>query len=200
MLRSARKQQLKDQIFMQALRLFNEKGFDNVTVEEITQACDIAKGTFYNYFPRKESILLHFGMMQLDSVNQSINRYADIPDLREKLMLLFGDLFQRYAAQPGMIRQMIAELLRSGLLMQEEISMIQAFRNALVPLLEEAQRNGQLRERAACEDAAAVLTGVYFNALMVWLSTDGKAGRLEDIFRRHFDIVWEGMQAGGGKG
>ncbi|XOS92284.1 TetR/AcrR family transcriptional regulator [Brevibacillus laterosporus] len=39
---------------MQALKLFKEKGFENVTVEEITKACGIAKGTFYNYFPKKK--------------------------------------------------------------------------------------------------------------------------------------------------
>lgn len=197
MLRATRKQELKEQIFMQALKLFDERGFENVTVEQITLACGIAKGTFYNYFPKKESVLLHLGETQLEAVNDSIRRNAGVPDLKDQLMLLFESLFERYDERPDMIRLMLSEMIRSGLFFHEEMSLIQSFRNALVTLLEEAKRNDLLPEQAASEDIAAVLTGVYFNSLLIWLSADPTSERVESIFRRHFDIVWSGIRPEG---
>ncbi|WP_420481884.1 TetR/AcrR family transcriptional regulator [Cohnella zeiphila] len=45
MLREPRKKKTKELIVRTAVQLFKDKGYDNVTVEEITQLCGIAKGT-----------------------------------------------------------------------------------------------------------------------------------------------------------
>ena len=39
------------------LSMFCEKGLSNTSVDEITEACGVAKGTFYTYFKRKEDIV-----------------------------------------------------------------------------------------------------------------------------------------------
>ena len=41
-----------------AMRLFAARGFDSVTVEQITQAAGVAKGTFYTYFSMKSDIIV----------------------------------------------------------------------------------------------------------------------------------------------
>ena len=40
-----------------ALRLFLERGLDVVTIDDITQACQVAKGTFYRYFDDKAALI-----------------------------------------------------------------------------------------------------------------------------------------------
>lgn len=40
-----------------ALRLFLERGLDGVTIDEITQATGVAKGTFYRYFEDKTALV-----------------------------------------------------------------------------------------------------------------------------------------------
>jgi len=43
-----------------ALKLLKEKGFNAINVEEITKTAEVAKGTFYICFKKKEDIILEY--------------------------------------------------------------------------------------------------------------------------------------------
>jgi AcrR family transcriptional regulator len=47
----------KDELLNIALMLFNEKGYQNTTIEDILNRSEISKGTFYYYFESKEEVL-----------------------------------------------------------------------------------------------------------------------------------------------
>jgi AcrR family transcriptional regulator len=49
----------KDRIFNAAVKEINEKGFNNVSVEDITTAANVAKGTFYTHFESKEAVVFY---------------------------------------------------------------------------------------------------------------------------------------------
>jgi AcrR family transcriptional regulator len=40
------------------LQLVAERGFANVTIQDITEVADVAPRTFFNYFPSKESAVI----------------------------------------------------------------------------------------------------------------------------------------------
>ncbi|GLW66060.1 TetR family transcriptional regulator [Actinomadura rubrobrunea] len=58
-LRQRKKEQTRRRIAAVALRLFTERGYDAVTVNEIAEAAEVAKATLFAYFPTKESLALH---------------------------------------------------------------------------------------------------------------------------------------------
>src|SRR6201997_5789266 len=72
--RERRRLETRERLYRAALELFGERGFLETTVEDITEAADVGKGTFFNYFPSKEHILMAFGEMQLAKLESVINQ------------------------------------------------------------------------------------------------------------------------------
>src|SRR6202163_549313 len=70
--RQRRASEIRERLFRAALDLFAQHGFTDTTVEGITNAADVGKGTFFNYFPSKDHILLAFGEMQLRKLEAAI--------------------------------------------------------------------------------------------------------------------------------
>jgi AcrR family transcriptional regulator len=57
-LRERKKALMRQLISDTATLMFLERGFDEVRVSEVAEACDVSEKTIYNYFPTKESLLL----------------------------------------------------------------------------------------------------------------------------------------------
>lgn len=59
--RERKKEETRSNIIDSALALFKDKGFPKTSMEDIAEKADVSKGTLYNYFTDKESILIaHF--------------------------------------------------------------------------------------------------------------------------------------------
>jgi AcrR family transcriptional regulator len=57
-LRERKKLKLRRTIQAEALRLFEARGYEQTTVEEIAEAAETSTTTFYRYFPTKEDVVL----------------------------------------------------------------------------------------------------------------------------------------------
>ncbi len=57
-LRERKRIKLRRTVQSEALRLFQEQGYDATTVEQIADAAEISTTTFYRYFPTKEDVVL----------------------------------------------------------------------------------------------------------------------------------------------
>lgn len=55
--RSIQAQKTKEKIYSTSIKLFRSRGYDNVTIQDITKAANVSVGLFYNYYKSKNDIL-----------------------------------------------------------------------------------------------------------------------------------------------
>jgi AcrR family transcriptional regulator len=84
--RSRKRLATREGISNAATRLFLERGFENVTVDEIAEAADVGRMTVFNHFPRKEDMFLDRDEagreMLTEALRQRDPRVAPIETLR----------------------------------------------------------------------------------------------------------------------
>ena len=82
--KTRQKKDAKRTAMMQAaVRVFAEKGYHAATVRDVVSAADVAIGTFYFYFPDKETLFVHLyeetADFLLQAIQQAINSRATFP-------------------------------------------------------------------------------------------------------------------------
>ena len=88
--RERKKQETRQRLLEVAWDLFRVRGYEETTVEEITGAADVAKGTFFNYFETKEAVLGEIMAWRIDLLGRQALSGEDVPEsavARIKLMI-----------------------------------------------------------------------------------------------------------------
>ena len=74
----------KNKILDKGWELLHQKGFDNITIQELADICGIAKGTFYLYFESKEALLRDLERLPYQRFLEKLDDLSDL-SLLEKL-------------------------------------------------------------------------------------------------------------------
>src|SRR5690348_7990189 len=78
-LRERNRERTRQEIVESALKLFQELGFENVSVEMICESAGVSRATFFNYFPQKEMIFTALSEGRLEFVRDFLSRHAKEP-------------------------------------------------------------------------------------------------------------------------
>lgn len=94
----------RERLVSTALALFAKQGIYDATVEDITEAADVGKGTFYQHFPSKTAIirhLLHEGFDEL--LNQCRREMRSAATARERVERLLGAQFRFFGKRRDLL-------------------------------------------------------------------------------------------------
>jgi AcrR family transcriptional regulator len=172
--------------------LFASKGYAETTVEDITEAADVGKGTFFNYFPSKEHILMAFGEMQLARLESVIGEAEQwgLP-MREVMRVLVMRMTEEPVRNPAMVRALLQANLSSVPVRGEMVRIHDRNRALLGRLIRHGQQRGEVRSDLPAEEIAQVWRQTIFGTLMFW-SLVGDASLLARI-EMAMRLLWDGI-------
>jgi AcrR family transcriptional regulator len=190
--RSRRSAELRERLFRAALSLFAEKGFAETTVEDITNAADVGKGTFFNYFPSKDHILLAFGEMQLGKLQSAVEeaRRTETP-MPTFLRSLGQRMVEEPTRNPEIMRALLLAYLSSTPVREAMLDLQRRVLALHSEMIQLGQTRGEIRDDLPPLEVAQVFRQTIFGTLLMWtLHADGSLlSRMESAF----DILWKGL-------
>jgi AcrR family transcriptional regulator len=192
--RERRQTETRERLFRAALKLFGERGFFETTVEDITEAADVGKGTFFNYFPTKEHVLSAFGELQVGKIEAAIHeaRTTEFP---------FPDLFRRLvhalmyepARSAAFLRSVIIANLSSEFVRRHLCAKMGHGRQMLAEFLTIGQERGDVRRDVDALELARSVQEGFFGAMLLWCMNDGS--QLQTWYQPLFRLLWSGLDS-----
>ena len=190
--RQRRSADIRERLFHAALKLFAERGFAETTVEDITNAADVGKGTFFNYFPSKDHILLAFGEMQLGKLQEAINiAHKTNEPMPQFLRALGARMTQEPTRNPAIIRALLQAYLSTTPVREAMIDLQNRVHALHTQMIQLGQERGEIRGDLPAADIAYVFRQTIFGTLLIW-SLYGDA-TLHSRIESAFNVLWSGL-------
>lgn len=90
-----KKEEMRNRIIDSAIKLFDRFGIDEVTMDQIAEQADVAKGTLYNYFSSKDTVIAAYIQRSFnDHDRERIEAFRRLPNTEERLSFILMLLIQ----------------------------------------------------------------------------------------------------------
>lgn len=184
-----------------AAALFTENGYEETSIEQVTDRADVSKGTFYYHFQSKEELVVELRRWALsDTTNKAFEalRSGVAPLVALERLLLDRASFTE--KQPELARVFFAQRIQQILFREEnDIQTEQPdgqpkrlFRRAIYELICEAQKLGQIRADLTPQEVTGMIVACFLHAQGAWLSGD-RSSSLVDKVHRWVHVLMEGV-------
>ncbi|HET8925185.1 MAG TPA: TetR/AcrR family transcriptional regulator [Candidatus Acidoferrum sp.] len=184
--------EIRERLFHAALNLFAQKGFAETTVEDITEVADVGKGTFFNYFPSKDHILLSFGEMQIGKLESAVEmaRQTNEP-MTAFAQNLVTRMTQEPMRNPAIIRAILQAYLSTTSVRAAMMDMQRRVLGLHTQMFQIGQERGEIRGDLPASEIAQVFRQTIFGTLLMW-SLYGDA-TLNERMDSAFKVLWTGL-------
>jgi AcrR family transcriptional regulator len=166
-MRESIKQNKREHILKAAIELFTKKGFEMTNVESIARKAKIAKGTFYNFFEKKEDVLLYFLDKEISKSGDEIERnLSSAKTIAEQLELVI----------PSYIKHIFPNKEFTKVLMKERVVKIGTGKNKnelvlmqlVTELIDQAKQRNEIRQDIDSRRLAEMIFGFYTMYVVYW--------------------------------
>jgi AcrR family transcriptional regulator len=180
----------KQAILKAAWRLFLTVGYEQTTIQDITEAADIGKGTFFSHFSKKSDVALYLCTRRADIVldlyQQGQFSEGPLGERIERMLVTFARLNcdpdpEARLMTDIVLRQFFAE----PAIMQPETPAIEG---ALAEVLGSGTAAGELPPETDCEAVAGLLHAAFYSAKAMWLRPGPYAVPFDLVARVRTDV------------
>jgi len=167
--RERKKEETRGSIIDCAVSFFREKGFQETSMEEIAEKSDVSKGTLYNYFQDKESILVGYFQTIIAEYGKTMNEsFAENRDIKATLYSLLDFISSIFKNDKKLAVVYFKYRMPSRFDVNQDSSQRNGIEKWVLEIVEKAQQDGQLRK----DIPALILTRTFqFLAMSFFISS-----------------------------
>lgn len=191
--RERRSQETRERIFRTALELFAERGFNATTIDAIAEGADIGKGTFFNYFENKESVLLQYREMQMSRIKEFV--VSNI-DSNEPLDVLIYKLALALTAEQQkshtLFQSLVVAFCSNEMICARIVEGQGQARETLAGFIDKRQQSGEVRSDLAAVEIAGALQKMVFGTMLLWSMSPERT--LEEQLKNVVNVFVSGVR------
>lgn len=192
-LRERRRQRTLARLEEVAIRLFSERGYDAVTVDDIAAEAEVSRRTFFRYFPGKEEVLFADNHRRLDELRAALaarpGEEPALTALRRAIMSMAGD----YEHDRDRLLRRAKIMSETPALYARSLASQREGEQAVTDLVAEWLRVDPATNLAPGVVAAATLAAVRV-AIYTWLAGGGEE-HLPTLVAEALDLLDGGLQS-----
>ena len=199
--RERKKEETRRRITLSALELFHEKGFEATTVDEITERADVAKGTFFNYFPKKESVLEALSQEWMARAEEHAARHGQTAS--ERILAVFGGVAASYGDDRSLARMLVRVSMERMVCPEPDASRTGMYQR-VVSAIRDGQARGEFRPELDPDAVFGVVASVFMGTLLWWVGggphhdvVQRSKVSLHDAVERQLSLVLDGIRLPG---
>ncbi len=192
MKRAAQKEKTRESIRLAALHLFESKGVDATTIQEITDMAGVAKGTFFYHFESKEMVM--FELQQL-WVAEELGKAISTPELPviPTIQMLSEVLALRTHYSHGLMRSVMQSCMIDGAVRTRHQQMLTDCTGLIEKWITLGQERGEVTKQLNSLLLAEQVVQTYFGTLYMWTMSNGEIP-LRDKVREAFQVLLFGFK------
>ena len=167
--RDRRKAEMRARIVDASLDLYTRQDFLDTTVEQITEAADVGKGTFFNYFSSKEQVLDELAVRQLAQVEGAVDTALKEGRPARDTM---REILHAISETPGKSRRLMRNLMVGNFSSEHSCDFlrghVESGISAIKRLLEHEREAGTVMTRESARDQAQRFFQIYTGVIVMW--------------------------------
>ncbi len=179
-------------------RLFRNRRFHEVTLDDVAKEAHVGKGTIYRFFKNKEDLFFHTATAGFDNLCEILKRSeADSTNFPERLFHACNQITRFFSQRRHLFRMMIAEeghlLVAKGDLKKRWIQKRGMLVASLAQLLQDGMAEGVVRTDLSGSILATYLLSMLRARAHELVDSPPEMARLELLL----DIFWRGIRTNG---
>lgn len=170
---AAKKQIKQENLLAQGVQLLMQQGYHGTGLKEILDAVQIPKGSFYNYFPSKESFAAEVIQHYIQPFLDQLQRHLNTPDtdaltaLRNYFNELIDELEAAQFKGGCLLGNLMGEIGDTSDLCQQSLRLaVDKYQRLLAMALKTAQTEGTIRLDKSADEMADLLLNTWQGALL----------------------------------
>lgn len=169
----------KMQIVENAIQLYKDRGYENVTVQDICEKCNLTRSAFYYHFKSKSEILDNYFLYSDTLAFEEIIPLLSTTDYIEQFYYLFNMYLERTVSAG---HDLFGQILKRNIdkdtqtLDPDKIAM----RKIYISLIENAQHDGQILNTTPAAELVDAIVYLADGIALVWCNKRGKLDMISE--------------------